>query len=304
MSFDDLNSLYENCKENIEQKINVCNHCSIPMDIVDNLYICKNCGFMIEITVSERVFKNSNQSFTVKGNCGQANTLKKLNRILSEPSQESQKNNILKSIVKFNQNSGELKLSKDTINQVVDLYYESTNPIIDNKTVHFTYRSQSKNGGIAACIYVVTCNNEIPIETKKIMKFCELTNSNKFNKGMENLMRFVKIEKKDPIPNHIKENLEKLEITLDYSKVIEEIYYTVLNRITEFKGIYSSTNISRCIGIIYLIIKQCDIGITEKTIAAKCEISKTTFERFYLYLVNNKEIINVILKANNIPEIL
>jgi hypothetical protein len=58
------------------------------------------------------------------------------------------------------------------------------------------------------------------------MKFCELTNSNKFNKGMENLMRFVKIEKKDPIPNHIKENLEKLEIATNTIISLQSISFT------------------------------------------------------------------------------
>ena len=306
MYFDTLDSLLNECKvdnadTDIKQYINSCESCFVEMSKHDCGYVCDRCGIIKEVNTPERNFKTfTNSTLRLTGKQTRAYSI--INYSCSPNQPDSQKQNIYKNINRFNQESSGLVLSQNIITQVADLYFDTTNVKNGDKIDHITIRSQSKKGVIAACIYVVCINNNIAKTKKTLIKYCGLKNANKFTQGMEFLIRNTNVEIKDPTRGFIEECLENLQMNNEFCEVVVDIYYVVLNRATEFKHTYSSNNISRCIGIIYLIIKQCDIGVTEKDIKLKCDnISETTFKKFYNYLIENKIIINMVLQKHNIP---
>jgi hypothetical protein len=164
---------------------------------------------------------------------------------------------------------------------------EASNMFAKIKEHGYVYRKDVKKGVISACIYYACYNNGIsktPAEIAQLVGIAE-----KFHSAGDRILRDLNErgiidlpEKIDPIIDYVERYMELLKIPKIYKQFVLDIIH-VADR-EKLHVLSDSKNNTKCIGAIYLLIDRIPElrkAIDKETIDKECEISKTTFQKYY-----------------------
>ena len=301
---DDIN-LEQKINMNDKIKINLCPLCNIKGKIMENVICCPECG--MELSLSHDNNKNySNDSeyntsqdafmpIIIVGNnsgCYNKNLLKTTANYSSY-----RKNSNRKGLHSCNYYHDGKKLPKTCINLALKLF----NRIIESKDCHDeertsrVYRGNSKKGVMGSCLYYA-CNmyniTKTPKQIASIMGIEErfLSQGDRkvrslADKGIIDIPPII-----DPVEDYLNQYFASLKIDLKYKQFIIDL----INR-AEKKNIHIESDskiTTKCVGSIYLLSKRMsDVKhIKEEDISRECNgISKTTYNKYYKLLMQNKD---------------
>lgn len=314
----DITSLYsENSFIDLEVKMvlgsekspqyNICTKCNIEGIITDGSIYCPKCGIKIS-ALNECSFSylngndhnNTNESFmsfnfTGKNSyCYQRSFLKTCaNYSLYR------KNTNRKEMDNYNYQHEGNKIPKNAIKYAIELFSKI-------KESGYVFRGNGKKGVFGACLFYACIVNYItktPREIASVMKIedrflsrgdSKLQELN--GKGVISIPTIVR-----PIYDYINQLFPVLQIPCIYKQFVIDII-----EISEGNNIHinnDSRPTTKCVGSIYLLINRVKNlkHITNAIIIKECDISKSTFIRYYNLLLENYKIIKPVFRKHRIP---
>ena len=154
---------------------------------------------------------------------------------------------------------------------------------------------------LGSCIHYAFLEEGIPFREKTICRYLGLV-ERKLSANINCLEIYndkgiISIETDSlPLPVHMKSFLARLNISEDYSDFLCSIILRAEKKYLHVKN--ENRPNSRCVGAIYLLCQMEPklAKITKEVISEKCEISKTTFLRYYKLLINNLHFIEKCFK--------
>lgn len=285
---------------------NVCPKCKLEYSMNYNSYICKSCGLetsWIDETVvnfsSEKDHNTSNNSYMTFNFVGK-NSYRYQRSFLKTCSNYAsfRRNTNNKELNNSNYQYEGKKIPKTSIKLAVELF----STIKDNKNV---YRGNGKKGVLGACLFYACVMDNItktPREIANIMGIEERflsTGDRKVQelneKGIISIPTLLR-----PLSDYIDQYFPALNIPIIYKTFIMDI----IDR-TELKNIHiknDSRTTTKAIGAIYLLVTRLPSlkHITKDVIVVECNISKSTFIRYYNLLITNWIAIKPVFKKHKI----
>ncbi len=205
---------------------------------------------------------------------------------------------------------------RDTLEQKIEDYKEVEIPdfVIDKtlemyhtiKCTDIVFRSQGKWYVIGACLNYALIELGIPKNRKEICAIVGISEK-KLSAGENQLEKLNDLGvvnlPLDPAPQKtfILNYLKLLEISESYVDFIVDLIYCAETQYLHVKN--ESRPPSRCVGSIYLLC-LCEKSLShidKDTIADKCSISKSTFQRYYKILENNIAYLTDVFVKYDIP---
>jgi transcription initiation factor TFIIIB Brf1 subunit/transcription initiation factor TFIIB len=290
-SFIDLDNDFSVIKPAIDKSPMVCKTCNIDLVTYRNVLICNQCGLEIADTAgatdeqySSSISSDCNvndkgfMSMKIVGKGGYGNN-RSLLRSCAQYGQY-RKMNTLKDMHNWNSQSTGKHVPKNVIEEACAMFAK----IKDKGKV---YRKDVKKGVLSACIYYACYNNGIsktPNEIATIMGIQE-----KFHSAGDRILRDLNErgiialpDKIDPIIDYVERYMEILNIPKFHKQFVLDIIHVADKE--KLHVLSDSKNNTKCIGAIYLLIDR--VAELRKTvdrdkIDKECEISKTTFLKYY-----------------------
>jgi transcription initiation factor TFIIIB Brf1 subunit/transcription initiation factor TFIIB len=261
-----------NCKNILNSNSSVCNGCGLVinetnLDIEENLTTNDNGS-----SVNDKGFMN----MRIVGAYGQNRNLLKSSANYSK----YRKMTTLKDMHNWNMNNTTGKsLPKNVIEEATELFSEI-------KEHGFVYRKDVKKGIMSACIYYACYANNISRTPSEIAQMGDI--AEKFHSLGDRKLRALNeigiIDLPDhinPIQNYINRYMEILKIPSQYFDFINDVI--VIASEEKLHVLNDSKNNTKCIGAIYLLldrVKELN-HINKDNIDKDCEISKTTYIKYY-----------------------
>lgn len=288
--FDELKKTNDTSAK-VENDAIACLNCGVALITNDSCLICKSCGLEINDTsgvtdeqhsaslaqdnnVNDKGFMS--MRIIGKGAYGYHRSL------LKSCAQYGQyrKMTTLKDIHNWNAQSNGKFIPRNVIEEANEMFAKI-------KEHGGLYRNSVKKGVISACIYYSCYNNGIsqtPIETARLVGIAE-----KFHSAGDRILRdlnergIIDLPRKiDPINDYLNRYLELLGIPIKYKDFIVDLI-AIADR-EKLHIINDSKNNTKCIGAIYVLIDrvpELKKKISKDKIDKECEISKTTFIKYY-----------------------
>jgi hypothetical protein len=268
-----------------------CTSCGGELMTCEDKLICRNCGLEVTDTsgtTSEQYTITSLQDCNVsdKGFMSMKIIGKGAycyNRCLMRSSaiyDTYRKGTTLRELLNWNSQSTGKHLPKNIME-------EANNMFSTIKSCGYVYRKDVKKGVLSACIYYACYNNGIsktPSEIAQIVGIAE-----KFHSMGDRILRDLNErgvidlpDKINPIIDYVERYMEILNIPSKYKTFILDMIY-VADR-EKLHVLSDSKNNTKCIGTIYLLIdraRDLKSKIKIDSIDKDCEISKTTFLKYY-----------------------
>lgn len=291
-----------------EEDWKTCPDCKTRMQPMKCSYQCLQCGRDTQVLEQGGEFSASiNDNYNTSSKCAVSIKIvgkdsyryhKALLRTSSDYS-KTQSNNTNKQLCQFNSRSIEGKLPIIILKEAADLYSQ----IQKCKIVR---RGNGRKGALGACIYFVCASHNITKKPKEIAKFLNIEESY-LSKG-DKLLRRLEAEGKIEIPIHhdpkdayILQYFESLNIDNKYKPFVSEIIDRASQ--VDMKGENNSRISTKCAGVIYMLKIQESLNISNAEIVKRCKISKSTFNRYYEFLVKNRKVLRPIFKKHGIPRL-
>lgn len=175
------------------------------------------------------------------------------------------------------QNESGKHFPKNIITQVTDMYSEI-------KASGRVFRKNIKRGIISALIYYCCYANGISRTPTEISQ--RLGIEEKFHSTGDRILREIAElgiidlpETIDPISDYIDRYFEILKIPIEYRQFVIDIVDTAAKN--KLHVLSDSKNNTKCIGAIYLLITRLKMAESITLLEQKCEISKTTYLKYY-----------------------
>ena len=156
---------------------------------------------------------------------------------------------------------------------------------------------------MGACIYFVCNRHNITKKPKEIAMFLNIEESY-LSKG-DKLLRKLHSEGKIDIPIHhnpkdayILQYFEALSIDDKYKPFISEIIDRTSQ--VDMMGENNSRISTKCAGAIYMLKVQESLRYTKSDIVKYCKISKSTYIRYFDFLVQNRRLLKPVFKKHGI----
>ncbi len=282
----------------------LCINCNTHMNInINNLYSCKTCGYIKNITTDNNEYEsslenyntNSNYNFPIKCVGNNAYNYQKCMRNISSEYNIIQESNIKNKLYKLNYQSDNLLIPKNIIQNVIDQY-----KFIRNN--YNVYRGDILKGILGSLIYYECLKEKIMRKPKEIANWCKISESNlsKGDKIIKNLYEegVLQIDiKKNNEYDYITSYLIRLDIDLKYA----DFLYELLIYINTYKiGNLNSRISTKVVSIIYLLILSNNIDIKINKLSEEFDISISTFKSYYNVLYKNSEILIPVFEKYNI----
>jgi transcription initiation factor TFIIIB Brf1 subunit/transcription initiation factor TFIIB len=300
--FEDLDDPSDDeCREDWK----TCPDCKIRMQPMKNSYQCTHCGRDKEVLEHGGEFSSSIvDNYNTNSNCSLSIKIvgkdsyryyKALLRTASDYS-KIQSNNTNRQLGRFNSQSKDGKLPIIILKEAADLYGR----IQKHNVVR---RGNGRKGALGACIYFVCIRHNITKKPKEIATFLCIEESY-LSKG-DKLLRVLHYKGVINIPIHhnpkdayILQYFESLNIDGIYKPFISEL----IDRASclDMMGENNSRVSTKCAGAIYTLRIQESLGITKADIIKYCKISKSTFIRYYDYLIQNRRLLKPLFRKHNI----
>ena len=273
---------------------NCCYSCGGTLRTKDNVMICQECGLELQgLVVStqedEVVATTQNSNTNDKGFMPIKIVGKNsygLNRNLLKNCADYpkyRKMTTLKEMQNWNSQSTNNRLPKNVIIEANDMFAAI-------KEHNYVFRKDVKKGVQGACLYYICHINGIsrtPMEIAKIVGIAE-----KFLSAGDRHLRdlnergIISIPSKiDAINSYVTRYFELLKIPIKYKQfVLDMIQQADKDRLHVQ---YDSKSNTKCIGTLYMLvdrIPELRKVIDKDRIERECEISKTTFQKYYAML--------------------
>lgn len=185
-----------------------------------------------------------------------------------------------KDVHNWNSQSTDKHLPKNVIEEACNMFAKI-------KAKGYVYRKDVKKGVLSACIYYACYNNGISKTPNEIASLVGI--AEKFHSMGDRILRdlnergVVELpDKIDPVVDYVLRYMEVLGIDKKYKDFVLDIIH-VADR-EKLHVLSDSKNNTKCIGAIYLLIDRVpDLRktIDKDKIDNDCEISKTTFIKYY-----------------------
>lgn len=294
--------------DNIKVNFKMCPICKIDCKKDNNVLCCFKCGYEKELEISNNKYSfsystshntcdNSFISFKIVGK-NSYSYHKSLLKTCANYSKYSQ-NNIIRELKELVYQHKGNKIPKNIIQLAADMF----NNI---KSYGKVYRGDSKKGVMVSCLYYACRINKI---TKTPRYLCNLTKTpDKYLSQGERIVHDF-IERRlinlplldDPKRDYISQYFELLKLPKQY----EEFCFELILRAEKKKLhiIKDSRDTTKCAGVIYMLCRRIPElrKITKEDIELNCDVSKTTFIRYYNLLWEYYKKIKKTYKIYKIP---
>lgn len=290
------NDTLEQMKFNTEQETTEINpdlHCSCggEFKIKHNTMMCHSCGLEMQHVITstqedEMVSSSGDANVNDKGFISMRIVGKgsyKYNRGLLKDCANYSRYCImlsLKEMNNWNAQSTSVFLPKNVIEFANTMFAAI-------KKHNFVFRKDVKKGVQAACLYYACHMNHIsrtPAEIAKIVGIAEkfLSSGDRYlrdfnERGIINIPMHI-----DIIDNYIERYFELLKLPNVYKKFVYDIITQAENDHLHVR--FDSKNNTKCIGTIYLLVDRVpflNATISKERIEKECDISRTTFIKYY-----------------------
>lgn len=305
--FDDFDDFNDGIPSTDAKDIwNMCPDCDVRMQPMRTSYQCIQCGrdkqvFEQCVNYSTSIIDNYNTnnmcSVSIKIVGKDSYRYHKALLRTSSDYSKIQSNNTNRQLSRFNSQCDGGKLPIIILNEAAELYGQ----IQKHNVVR---RGNGRKGALGACISFVCDKHDITKKPKEIAKFLNIEESY-LSKG-DKLLRRLHSEGKIDIPiyhnpqrAYLRQYFEALSVDTIYNHFAEEL----INRssMMDMMGENNSRISTKCAGVMYVLKTQKKLNFTNHDIVKYCKISKSTFLRYYEYLVQNRRLLNVIFKKHGIP---
>ena len=304
-------SLEENIVFDLDDKSSECYKCGGKLCRKKDIVICQGCGIELnnEVNITEEEYSASaitecnvhadgfiSVKMVGKNSYGYQRSLLKTCASYSK----YRKQNTFKDMNNWNVHSKKHHIPKYVIREANDMF-----AVI--KEHGYVYRKDGKKGVLSACLYYACYNNGISKTPGEIANFSGI--EEKFQSQGDRVLRDLN-EKNiidipvdvDPIGDYLDRYLKLLEIHKNYKPFLHDL----INRAEKNRihVLHDSKNNTKCAGVIYMLtdrIPELKKRINKDDIEAKCEISKTTFTRYYKVLCSFYRKIKKSFKKYKIP---
>jgi transcription initiation factor TFIIIB Brf1 subunit/transcription initiation factor TFIIB len=211
---------------------------------------------------------------------------------------KTQSNTTNKQLDKCNAQS-KMKLKKIILREAAGLYREI-------QKLKIVCRGKGRLGVLCSCTGYVCKRHDITKKPKELAMFFGIEES--YLSDGDRLLRRLHADKKIDIPVHhnpknayLRQYFESLEINLKYKQFVSEL----IDKSTgmDMMGDNNSRISTKCAGAIYALIVQENLKISKKQIVEDCKISKSTFLRYYEYLVINRKALKPIFLKHKVAHI-
>lgn len=303
--FDDFEDIDEAAKNNLEQDWKMCPDCNVRMQPMKTSYQCTNCGRDNPVFEQGNEFSTSIiDNYNTNAECSLSIKIvgkdsyryhKALLRTSSEYS-KIQSNNTNKQLRRFNAHCKSGKLPIIILKEAAELYGKI-------QKHNIVRRGNGRKGALGACIYFVCNSHNITKKPKEIAMFLNIEESY-LSKG-DKLLRKLHSEGKIDIPIHhnpkdayILQYFEALSIDDKYKPFISEIIDRTSQ--VDMMGENNSRISTKCAGAIYMLKVQESLRYTKSDIVKYCKISKSTYIRYFDFLVQNRRLLKPVFKKHGI----
>jgi transcription initiation factor TFIIIB Brf1 subunit/transcription initiation factor TFIIB len=282
-----------------------CPECGIRMQPMKCSYQCLDCGRDMQVLEQGGEFSASIiDNYNTNANCSLSIKIvgkdsyryhKALLRTASDYS-KIQSNNTNKQLSRFNSQSKEGKLPIIILKEAAELYGKI-------QKCNIVRRGNGRKGALGACIYFVCNRHNITKKPKEIAMFLSIEESY-LSKG-DKLLRRLHAEGKIDIPVHhnpkdayILQYFESLGIDNKYKPFVSELIDRASQ--VDMMGENNSRISTKCAGAVYTLKVQESLKISKTDIVKYCKISKSTFIRYYEFLIQNRRVLKPVFKKHNV----
>lgn len=288
-------------------KYTICPRCNIEGTVSDGSVYCMECGletmicddnnkFCFSTEKDHNVSSNSFMSFNFIGKnsyCYQRSFLKTCANYSS-----FRRNTNRKDLYNYNYQYEGKKIPKNAIKHAIEIF-----SII--KENNYVFRGNGKKGVLGACLFYSCVINHIsktPREIASVMEIEErfLSQGDRIVQELNEKGIIVIPTILRPLNDYLDQFFPVLNIPDKYKKFVADIIERA-----EKKNIHimnDSRTTTKCIGAIYLLINRIKNlkHITKDHIVKECNISKSTFIRYYNLLIMNYKILKPVFKKHRI----
>lgn len=306
---DDFEAFNDNDASLMSEDWRLCGNCNKNMQRVDSQYRCGLCGKTTGIIEYDDNYNPSVDQYNTTNNSAALRVVgpqsykfsRALTVSMAPKYSDTQKKETTKQLQRFNAQS------KADIFPICIL--KDTAEMFNNiQKLEVVRRGNGRKGAIAACLSFVCAKEGMSRKPKTIAKFLGIRESDlsRGDKLLRQLHSDGLIEipiHHNPISDYLMRYFHKLSIDEKYIKVSQRV-------IDEASDVSKCTpnnaqQSTKCAGVIYALCIQLNLCIDKHSIEKACEISKTTFIKYYEFLVRNRLVLNKIFKEEfkhmNIP---
>jgi transcription initiation factor TFIIIB Brf1 subunit/transcription initiation factor TFIIB len=290
-------------------KFNICPKCNVEGKVTDGSIQCIECGlvmpvfddlnnFSYSVEKDHNTSDNSFMSFNFIGKnsyCYQRSFLKTCANYSS-----FRKNNNRKDLYNYNYQYEGKKIPKNVIKLAIELFSTI-------KEHNYVFRGNGKKGVMGACLFYSCVINNVTKTPREISSIMEI--EERFLSQGDRIIHELNEKGVISIPTILRplnDYLDQYFPALGIPNIYKQFVIDLINK-AEKKNIHiqnDSRTTTKSIGAIYLLtmrIKELRY-ITKDQIVKECNISKSTFIRYYNLLIANYKIIKPVFKKHKIPQ--
>ena len=289
-------------------KYNICPKCNIEGTMSDGSVFCPECGletliiddnnkFSFSSEKDHNVSSNSYISFNFIG----PNSYGYQRSFLKTCANYSsfRRNNNRKDMYNYNYQYEGKKIPKNAIKLAIELFSKI-------KEKNYVFRGNGKKGVLGACLFYACVMNNITKTPREIASVMEI--EERFLSHGDRVVQELNEKGVISIPTTLRplnDYLDQFFPALNIPDKYKAFVIDVIER-AEKKNIHimnDSRTTTKCIGAIFLITNRVKElrHITKDIIVKECNISKSTFIRYYNLLLENYKMLKPIFKKHRIP---
>lgn len=289
-------------------KYNICPKCNIEGTMSDGSVFCPECGletliiddnnkFSFSSEKDHNVSSNSYISFNFIG----PNSYGYQRSFLKTCANYSsfRRNNNRKDMYNYNYQYEGKKIPKNAIKLAIELFSKI-------KEKNYVFRGNGKKGVLGACLFYACVMNNITKTPREIASVMEI--EERFLSHGDRVVQELNEKGVISIPTTLRplnDYLDQFFPALNIPDKYKAFVIDVIER-AEKKNIHimnDSRTTTKCIGAIFLITNRVKElrHITKDIIVKECNISKSTFIRYYNLLLDNYKMLKPIFKKHRIP---
>jgi transcription initiation factor TFIIIB Brf1 subunit/transcription initiation factor TFIIB len=285
-----------------------CPDCKIPMGLMKTSYRCLQCGRDKKVILQTGAYStsiidnyNTNASCSLSMKIVGKDSYKYYKALLRTSSDYSkvQNNNTNKQLSRFNarRRSGG-KLPRSILTEAADLYSKI-------QSHNIVRRGNGRKGVLGACISFVCNIHNITKKPKEIASFLNieesyLSNGDKLLRSLHSQGKIDIPVNHDPTESYIYQYFQAFNIDQKYKPFVLQLIEASKSP-TLMMGENNSRISTKCAGAVHVLNTQEKLGISKDDIVARCKIVRSTFTRYYEFLIINRKGLKPIFVEHGIP---
>jgi len=292
----------EEKKESRNLPSNICETCFVPFSVdSDGTSFCTKCGIEIKDksgSVSDTDAKPTFMQMKISDGNSRNRHQKSLFRSTANYEQYQIKDTLDKFIKACSQGINGKFIPKSILVEA-NKVFQKIRSVVDQ-----VFRKDVKLGIMSACVSYVMMKNNVSRPPTEISQQFKI--EHKFHSRGDTLVQKMisrgvleHYTESDPIVDYIKMYLELLKINAKYCDFVREIIEKAEEKMLHV--LFDSKNNTKCIGTIWFLVERLKLPISKDHIAKVCEISKTTFIKYYTIICSYYKFFIPIFEKHAIP---